>query len=182
MGIFGGKDNVAEMLASLPKRSEGKNINVNDVPEDLVSRYYTGPRNIVSEDNNNVGGARTHRRFALKEVAARTFGRKTKDKLPKNNIQTAEERQTDHTPSSVKEPSSTQVKKPPTVNVREKNQQKIINENCPKFLAVNPNIRYSNEQLDTIFYYDKNFLTYEFNIEDRKEQDSFYMYLSKNNY
>ena len=40
--VFGSEQNVREIIDSLPKRSTGENINVDDVPVELIQRYYVG--------------------------------------------------------------------------------------------------------------------------------------------
>lgn len=40
--VFGSRERARELIDALPKRETGKNINIDDVPEKLLRRYYQG--------------------------------------------------------------------------------------------------------------------------------------------
>lgn len=83
--VFGGVENTKQLINELPERSGGENVDVNEVPKDLISRYYTGKRkNPKDEDGESEGGARTHDRYKEKEKDAEEYGRKTQGKEPVN--------------------------------------------------------------------------------------------------
>lgn len=46
--VFGGADRVRELIDSLPERSAGENLNIDDVPENLLEQFYRGTKDETS--------------------------------------------------------------------------------------------------------------------------------------